>query len=80
MRYILLNKWRRRVKLITLSAVKAKHVSIDSLVRAHKSINNTKVVCKVRASAPLGADWSDEINADYQKRGRKSKNNTRYKT
>ncbi len=32
-----------------------------------------KAVCNVRASAPLGADWSDEINADYQKRGRKSK-------
>ena len=30
-------------------------------------------VCNVRASAPLGADWSDDINADYQKRGRKSK-------
>ena len=34
-----------------------------------------KAVCNVRASAPLGADWSDEINADYQKRGRKSKKN-----
>ena len=32
-----------------------------------------KAVCNVRASAPLGADWSDEINADYQKRGRKAK-------
>ena len=32
-----------------------------------------KAVCNVRARAPLGADWSDEINADYQKRGRKSK-------
>lgn len=32
-----------------------------------------KAVCNVRASAPLSADWSDEINADYQKRGRKSK-------
>ena len=32
-------------------------------------------VCNVRASAPLGADWSDDINADYQKRGRKSKKN-----
>ena len=30
-------------------------------------------VCNVRASAPLGADWSDDIKADYQKRGRKSK-------
>ena len=34
-----------------------------------------KAVCNVRASAPLGADWSDDINADYQKRGRKSKKN-----
>jgi hypothetical protein len=32
-----------------------------------------RAVCNVRASAPLDADWSDEINADYQKRGRKSK-------
>ncbi len=31
-----------------------------------------KAVCNVRASTPLGADWSDEINADYQKRGKKS--------
>ena len=30
-------------------------------------------VCNVRASAPLGADWSDEINADYQKRGKKNR-------
>lgn len=28
-----------------------------------------KAVCNVRASAPLGADWSEEINADYQRRG-----------
>ena len=32
-----------------------------------------KAVCSVRASAPLGADWSDDINADYQKRGKKRK-------
>ena len=32
-----------------------------------------KAVCNVRASAPLGADWSDEINADYQKRGKKNR-------
>ena len=30
-----------------------------------------KAVCNVRASAPLGANWSEEINADYQKRGKK---------
>ena len=32
-----------------------------------------KAVCNVRASTPLGADWSDEINADYQRRGNKDK-------
>ena len=31
-----------------------------------------KAVCSVRASAPLCADWSEEINTDYQKRGRKA--------
>ena len=30
-----------------------------------------KAVCNVRASTPLGADWSDDINADYQRRGKK---------
>ncbi|MBE7057939.1 MAG: hypothetical protein E7387_02405 [Ruminococcaceae bacterium] len=33
----------------------------------------SKVVSDFRACAPLSADWSDEINADYQKRGKKSK-------
>ena len=32
-----------------------------------------KAVCNVRASATLGADWSDEINADYQRGGNKNK-------
>ena len=32
-----------------------------------------KAVCNVRASAPLSADWSEKINADYQLRGKKSK-------
>ena len=32
-----------------------------------------KAVCNVRASAPLSADWSEEINADYQRRGNKNK-------
>lgn len=32
-----------------------------------------KAVCNVRASAPLGADWSEEINADYRHRGKKHK-------
>lgn len=35
----------------------------------YESVANA--VAKVRASAPLKADWSDEINADYQCRGRK---------
>mgnify|MGYP000078020769 CR=1 FL=1 len=30
-----------------------------------------KAVCDVRASAPLSAEWSEEINADYQRRGKK---------
>ena len=30
-----------------------------------------KAVCNVRASAPLSADWSEKINADYQRRGKK---------
>ena len=30
-----------------------------------------KAVCNVRASAPLDANWSEEINADYQRRGKK---------
>ena len=32
-----------------------------------------KAVCNVRESAPLNADWSEEINADYQRRGKKNK-------
>ena len=32
-----------------------------------------KAVCNVRASAPLEANWSEEINADYQRRGKKNK-------
>ena len=31
-----------------------------------------KAVCNVRASAPLSADWSEEINADYQRRDNKN--------
>ena len=32
-----------------------------------------KAVCSVRASAPLGTDWSEDIKADYEKRGKKDK-------
>ena len=32
-----------------------------------------KAVCSVRASAPLSEDWSEDINADYQRRGKKKK-------
>lgn len=30
-----------------------------------------KVVCSVRASAPLGSNWSEDIDADYRCRGKK---------
>jgi len=30
-----------------------------------------KAVCNVRANTPLGADWSDELKADYQRRSGK---------
>ena len=32
-----------------------------------------KAVCNVRASAPLSADWSEDINGDYMRRGKKKK-------
>lgn len=32
-----------------------------------------KAVCNVRASAPLCANWSKDIDADYQKRGKKKR-------
>lgn len=31
-----------------------------------------RAVCDVRASAPLSADWSRDINADFQSRGKRS--------
>ena len=31
-----------------------------------------KAVCSVRACAPLSADWSNDINEDYVRRGRKN--------
>ncbi len=33
--------------------------------------NLSEAVCSVRASRPLSDDWSKDINADYQKRGKK---------
>lgn len=30
-----------------------------------------KAVCNVRANAPLSKDWSEDINVDYQRRGKK---------
>ena len=39
------------------------HILYDSVAKA---------VCNVRASAPLSADWAEEINADYQRRGKKN--------
>ena len=32
-----------------------------------------KAVCNVRASEPLESNWSADINADYQRRGKKNK-------
>ena len=32
-----------------------------------------KAVCNVRASAPLSEDWSQDINVDYERRGKKNK-------
>ena len=32
-----------------------------------------KAVCNVRASAPLESNWSADINADFQRRGKKNK-------
>ncbi len=28
-------------------------------------------ICQMRSNAPLQSDWSDEINEDYKKRGKK---------
>ncbi len=39
----------------------------------YESVANA--VCSVRANAKLRADWSDDINEDYQNRGRKNKRN-----
>ncbi len=35
--------------------------------------NLSEAVCSVRASRPLSDDWSKDINADYQKRGKRKK-------
>ncbi len=40
---------------------KGTHILFDSVAEA---------VCNVRARAPLSADWSEDINADYQSRSR----------
>lgn len=37
----------------------------------YESVANA--VCNVRANAPINADWSEEINADYLRRGKKNK-------
>ena len=36
----------------------------------YESVSNA--VCKMRASAPLTSDWSDKINEDYIRRGKKN--------
>ena len=38
------------------------HILYDSVAKA---------VCNIRASAPLSADWSEDINADYLKRSKR---------
>ena len=43
---------------------KGTHILYESVANA---------VCNVRANAPLSADWSEDINADYQRRGKKNK-------
>lgn len=52
----------------------------DRAVNYHADEKGTEVlyatvsnsICKMRANAPLQADWSAEINKDYQRRGKKS--------
>ncbi len=54
-------------------------IAPDRAVNYHADRKGTQVlyenlsdaVCSVRASRPLSDDWSKDINADYQKRGRK---------
>lgn len=38
----------------------------------YKSV--AQAVCNVRANAPLSADWSEDINADYHRRSKKNNN------
>lgn len=38
----------------------------------YKSV--AQAVCNVRANAPLSADWSEEINADYHRHSKKNNN------
>lgn len=67
-----------------IDAVKtAAHFGIgrDRAVNYNADAQGTKIlyesvaraVCNVRANASLGADWSEEINADYQTRGKNKK-------
>ncbi|MBO5778056.1 MAG: hypothetical protein J6R82_00665 [Clostridia bacterium] len=48
------------------------HADSDGTHILYKTV--AEAVCSVRASAPLESDWSKEINADYQRRSKKSKN------
>ncbi len=54
-------------------------IAPDRAVNYHADQKGTQVlydsvsdaVCNLRQNAPLSADWSKDINADYQKRGKK---------
>lgn len=54
-------------------------ISSDRAVNYHADGKGTKIlyatvsesICQMRANAPLQADWSEEINKDYQKRSKK---------
>ncbi|MBO5526405.1 MAG: VWA domain-containing protein [Clostridia bacterium] len=45
------------------------HADCEGTHILYESVANA--VCNVRANAPLGADWSKAIKADYQRRGKK---------
>ena len=54
-------------------------IESDRAVNYHADEKGTKIlyatvsetICNMRTNAPLQANWSDEINNDYQKRGKK---------
>ena len=54
-------------------------IGSDRAVNYHADEKGTKIlyatvsesICQMRANAPLQSDWSEEINRDYEKRGKK---------